>query len=416
MGLFTASTGDLHAAALRLDVLRRCGDPNEGPYIRYLLHQNGFVSSLPTFFTLTDFDGVPVVKGCYAWDGTATLIFIGGVVSAAAAQKVWAGYMGPVLGQAVLGVNQLFTDIVNRSFLDCGYSSTAVSSDVVLCGYSAGGAIAKIIPSLWGGPGIYPFWRVCTFGSPKPGGLASGSGVALTEITRWMVSNDTVPNIPPSMTAWQRFWTIGASIWQRDNLLAFLQPAGGTNIAFDGTLTIRATPADADLDQVRGMTTWLYTAAAGQENPHSLTSYVGRIAAAIALGGPRTAVDNRGSAPEVADVPARGEQSRILNQQQITFNAAHAGTSVGSVVIPPALLFGVKRAGRTWLVTFGQRIIASAPHKRGARQLARIGNAFIRSLQARSAVYTIDFAEEFTSYLEAAGDPASGVVPQLTAV
>ena len=69
--------------------------------------------------------------------------------------------------------------------------------------------------------------------------------------------------------------------------------------------------------------------------------------------------------------------------------------------------------GRIWFVTLGETTIAAAPHKRGARQLARFGNAFLRSLQSRAGVSTDDLVAAFQDYLAQAGTPANGFAPVL---
>ena len=83
------------------------------------------------------------------------------------------------------------------------------------------------------------------------------------------------------------------------------------------------------------------------------------------------------------------------------------------VNIPDAQLFVAVKTGRVWYVTFGGIVIASAPHKRRARALAREGNAWLRRLQNEAVVYTNDLGSQFLAYLEVASDPASGFTPTI---
>jgi hypothetical protein len=407
---------DIYCAKLRVYLLRLLEMSNDTTLLDASLQEAGFPVDRSYY---TPGYGYGSGRGCPAYmarSGRNGFVFIGGVANEGGARAIWNGYIGG-FGATTENVENAIYSSMGTSFLwtltDNGQNTP---EHVYVVGHSAGGCAGIYLAYNWAWSGRRPSFYLTSFGAPKPAGQHLSVPAYFADYCRWMCSDDVVPLIPPMAETWGNMWTLGVNLNQAARLSNFRQSAGGVQIKLDGTLEETIYPSNVDPNTILGIQTWMRTAAANRENAHSLISYAGRIDLAISRL-PVTQTRAPGTSapdvtPNVTTAQMRGEQA----VQQTHFSATNRSTSEATIVIPPVQLFKAVRRGRLWYVTFGDIIIATAARKRGARQLARAGNAFLRSLQARAAVNADTLAQQFVAYLAAASDPTSGFVPQLHVV
>jgi hypothetical protein len=413
MSSFDAQTNDPRAAGWRLHALTYLGHPLQTELMDQLLESDGWVLDYSGSYSVGMGAGSVGINMYCALSGGDMFMFLGGLTDDRGARNVWDGYIGSRFSSSTDEPNPVFLSAMQSALSVIPLPVNILTERLHVVGYSAGGAVAILMPALQTAFEFRPRMHITTFGSPRPAGRRVVDLNSGQDICRWFNSDDVVPWIPPELSNWTFYWTYGYNFNQVARVNSYWQGHGGVEIALDGTLTTRGSPSQVDLNLVRAMETWMAAAAANRENSHSLTAYIGRIRAAVSQ------LPSEGYTPDTSAGGTGGggesprEIERILSQQQTIFTAGHGTGGSGAVTIPTAQQFRAFRKGRVWYVSFGDRIIAGGFKKRGARQLANRGNSMLRSLQNRGAVQPEALAEQWRLYLEAATDPASGFDPQL---
>jgi len=409
-------TQSLNAAAARLRVLQQInGDDWQGRCDALLIEYGAIIRNSGRI-ALNYLGSTTICKGYWAAVENNLYIFVGGAEDSFAAQTIWDGYVDGTFASAVNVTNPVYTNMLDDLLRSGSYAYALLAARIILVGHSAGGAMLLNFLEQLGSDYFHPFTDIVTFGSPKPFGRNRAGLYTTGGVTRFMNIDDAVPYIPPQVTLYERLVSLGVSTWQGARIAAFVQPRGGLQIDLAGRITERVYPNEGSLTRVQHIQRWLSDARLGVENGHSLDVYAARIAAAIALQPTGVPATMRGSPADTTLAPTRPDVGRQIATIQTSFNSTYPSSGVESVVIPPVQQFRAVRSGMVWYVYFGKRIIATAGHKRGARQLARMGNAFLRSLQQRSIVNADTLARQWEEYLAAASDPTSGFEPQLNVV
>lgn len=325
----------------------------------------------------------------------------------------------------VLVSNRRAASYINANF----FSGSPWPQRVVMAGHSVGGAVAYWLQA-------FPLERngsnsrvtVTTFGSPRVARQNNQPTYVTSDSCHWMNSDDAVPHIPPALTDWQRWWA-GFSTTQHENMSNWLRPARSADIDLSGEDSWRQLPSQTG-DPVDAVRRWVSLGEQGVQTTHSLDAYIARLTLAggrvsqadspYIPGSRDTTSSGGGGSSEPSGTPTPAVADPLLTASEIrTIGASETQTIINNgntqnstpVVIPTLQWFNVYRSGRTYFVTLGLITVAAAPHKRGAHQLARLGNAFLRSLQNRAGVSTDDLLAAFTVYLEQASDPTAGFQP-----
>ena len=202
--------------------------------------------------------------------------------------------------------------------------------------------------------------KVLTFGSPRAGADPMRSRLLRSPITRWMVDADPIPLIPPRVTdcpvliMLQTLLTI--TRWG-----LYVHTQGGISLAQNGNTTAAVLPPVAEMNASTSLADWYFRQENDPNNPHSMTTYMNYLDAAIrAL--PRKSQQDVDDGP--AEAVARLTRKQINTDQQRTraaiYNAGHNQNAV-PLVIPEITLFHVFRSSGVWCVALGERIVVQAP-------------------------------------------------------
>lgn len=307
--------------------------------------------------------------------------------------------------------------------------SDSRDNDTTITGYSLGGAVGFwLIQKILEVYGRTDFTKLCTFGMPKPYRYDKRPGFTSFNQCHWFLSDDPVRIVPPDLTFYQRF-VAGFSRFQAARMSGYVSVGNSWEILKSGQGRYRAEPSELGPDPVQAIRDWIALAESGTPTSHSLTTYQARI---IANGGrlpdevdqyvPDSGAGGTGggsddhpptsTTPQIISPILTNSAAGVIQQEyaQTIFRVARDQTAA-PVIIPPAQQFSTYRSGKVWFVQFGDTTFAVGPHKRGARQLARAGNAMLRSMQARGGISAADLESAWNAYLGAAANPADGFQP-----
>lgn len=282
-----------------------------------------------------------------------------------------------------------------------------------LAGWSMGGAVCMYLGE-WLKRQNYALYqgRVVTFGSPRPGGLSKKIQLeGAQEIQRWMNSDDPVALVPLRAGDFPILIPIyGVRGCVRAGY--FVQAGDGTELLADGTYEDVELPTQANASVTGSLVNWLVNLTGRGEYQHNIVTYRQRLEALAAR-----FVEPEASVPMNVDGPAvatNGMIQAIQNQQaQTIFNREHSQNAV-AVQIPVERRFKAVRSGRVWYVQFNQQLVFTCGSKKKARQVARVGNAFLESMQPTAAVDTASFPDLFRDYLVSAGKTDAGFAPVMS--
>jgi hypothetical protein len=437
--LFRNPSGSLNGGVARLSALlamQNLEDPL--PTITNQLIADGFnvLSSVLNIKALvTAPDGRIVFRPAWAYFTTSSgemFIFIAGAEARNDAQVVWDGVTGATPVTSLTGSSVVSDGMVAAQAIFDGFAAgVPIPVNTYIATYSAGGPVGYFLASILRNTTTIARQIVlATFASPKPNRPSQGPLYHAQDETHWTLSDDPVPFIPPTITSFQRILA-GYSVVQGNNMQGWVRFPNHVEIRLNGQLHFCDDPTQVGVDVVTAIRTWIANADAGLATSHSVETYISRFTAAGATvpasDAPYMPDTTSGGTSGGSDEFPSGSHGAPLVDQLLTssairtLEAENAQTIFSSgavqsgepVIIPPLQWFRTYRAGHVWFVMLGEVTIAAAPHKRGAHQLARLGNAFLRSLQSRAGVSSDDLAAAFGEYLVTASTPGSGFQPLL---
>lgn len=366
----------------------------------------------PAFQSRSFYDPLQFPKMWYGGDNTRKVLYIDGVKTNGQAGALWNAYDDSPIFGGFSPVNLWLRQGATFADAFTNQNHVVVPEYLDVVGYSAGGAIAVALKDKWIAAGSVVKSRAITFGSPRTGNADMKMALSRSSITRWMNDNDPVPLIPPrildvpGLLLTSNFLTI-------TRYGNYVHQAGGIEISATGITSPRILPTLASIHATTSLLSWLIGIENDMASGHAIDAYVTRLLLAESLA-PRPAEQNVAAAPaEVANVMDRRGHNRQEDRVITAINNAGHGQNIPSLFIPPQTLFRAVRINRIWNVTFGDQIIASSPIEKRARSLARSGNAFLRKLPRQALVNPDALATQFISWLTAAIDPMSGIVPTI---
>lgn len=341
-------------------------------------------------------------------------LLLDGATNISQALRLYEGYKGlPVPLNPFEPGNFAFHDMAAIVVDEIKQRGIVGSPRLEIGGYSFGGAVAFYLPPRFADAGIqYQRLAIDTFGSPRPfqSSVRNPPGQTFAA-TRWMSDRDPIPLIPPHFTEAPQFSIIVGAI-AMERFGRFHQPAGGVNIDAGGVLTVSSLPRSAEVNVNIALGDWYLQWDQGGQLPHSLATYIARLDLSInSVGGPSNVpvskVENPAPVPS-ADV---NEASRELTANILT--KEHEQRRAGTF-IPVPNRFRAFRVGKLWFVQFNGPVIAIPGSKRAAKALARIGNAFLNSLQDKAVVDPVSLLQAWSDYISDAQIPESTFMPKLS--
>lgn len=415
---YTANVGDPRAALDRIQFLfqMRYSELANTSELNDLVEGQGYVRRL-SYFSLPV---IGPVDGLYKTirprlyfnkdQNNDISVFIGGCEDVADGTQVWDGYIGFRTGNYTFS-NSTF-DLWGTNIANFLNNTNVLRNRWFICGYSSGGAVAVYVARVLVSLGIpAENISIIAFGSPKAVRNWSNVPVAPNKVCHWMNSDDAVPLIPPPISTFQRVMG-GLSVADGQAIDGYQGFPGGVSLQITGEMVASVLPVGNPTPAVQAIGEWLANQEVGRVNPHFLSIYEARLRLAISLL-PAGSTQNAPTAPPPTPEPpirVRGIQAAQVVADQA---AAEQGAQQGAqpVTIPEPEVFVARKQGRIWYVQFGGVTIAMAPHRRGARALARQGNQWLRTLQNKALVAAGPLAQQFAEYLAAASDPTSGFTP-----
>jgi hypothetical protein len=436
-----ANVNDLNAGYFRAVVLRELGAVNDKNPLDYLMEQDGIVVVKSELIPHEEVQpgGLarlrPRMYFCQD-ESTNVYIFIGGCESAGDGQYVWnqtintsANEFGLNGGPFPSGAAYYGAASAVRNYIAARYGNYGIMR---ICGYSAGGAIAQ-----WAARqnGFYRQandsrkWQVISFGSPKcvapnyqPSGFHMPEGY---DEWRWMVSDDPVPVFFPPLSTGQRMLA-GLSVFQGRLGADYRQIGEGTCLMRNGTVSASWTPNELSPDPVNDLRNWIAQADQGTVTTHAIATYAARFrGCGASLQGnfgndttpgvvpvPGSHSEPGQSQPRSAE-PSLRDVARAMDTVSTTIYARHATIAGEPVQIPQSELLHAVREGRVWYVVWKEQKVVCGPKKKSARQVARFGNALLRSLQNKGGMDRANFLAILENYLIDAVEGGPGFEPAM---
>lgn len=337
-------------------------------------------------------------------------VLLDGTISWAQTNGIMDGYAGSRFDSTTDPRNLYFQRATSEVTAAILASGIGWPPQVWLGGYSLGGAVAMLMPTVSQGlpPGIVNS-QVHTFGSPRPGGrtvshIINGS----TTVYRWMCDSDAVPLLPPHVNEFSGVvLAMGALPALRAQ--SFVHPAGGIVLHEDGSVTIADKPTPGNAFFTGALAGWLLNWDNGTYPGHAISNYLERLSLAHQR---LTNAGHLGGA--AAEKPANVNRQEVRRQAQgYAYNLAALEAQQNSVAlnVPDDQLFLAVRSSGAWTVKLGGETVIAAGNKRAARRAAREGNDLLRDLQHAAAVDVQALLERLTTYFALAQEPASGFAP-----
>lgn len=347
-------------------------------------------------------------------------VFIGGAPTVAAGAEIWSEYQGTGLSNlfgSLQGATVPYYQTQANNLLQ-SFAATAppytwfTSYRPIVHGYSAGGGVAYWF--IQGCLALQPNagWRpnLQTFGSPKFGGAGEYNGFLPGDSAAWFLSDDPVPAIPPPLGFWTRIWA-GLSVWSANHMQLFRPWPGGVQIDLNGNIRAVESPTQLQGDPVGAIENWIAATSQGTQTSHTLLTYQSRIDAAVPPASPPGPPIRELPAPNVTPlIPVTQIRQAITAAVETQFTNG-AIQNAQPVVIPPEQAFSHVKIGLVYYTTFGGVPISAAPHKKGARALARTGNLFLRTMQNKGFFDTTTFQSQLQAYFELATEAGNGFAP-----
>lgn len=283
---------------------------------------------------------------------------------------------------------------------------------LVCAGHSLGGAVllALVAGIALEHPTVET--SLLTFGSPRTGGPGLVALMNNRDVTRYMNREDPVPLIPPrGNTAPLLTYVVPADQLLWWNRLEHVR--GGLELRANGDQIPRELPSGAIVQPQQSLVAWLTAMATGQNNPHSMSTYIARLEALIIAQGPAPL-------PPLAGALAEGRGHSTLAEINRDKEAAVARVAEISrhqsqtpIRIPASYVFSAVQQGGTWIVMMNDQVIALGPSKGKAKKLASAGNRFIRQMLREGAVDPVAIVTGFEQFMDAAQYDVNGITPLL---
>ena len=343
---------------------------------------------------------------------TRKVIVIDGATTLRHVSNLIGGYDNAASVGAFSPINFWLSDFADAIIASMSSAHLVTPEYFDIVGYSAGGAAGIVLKDKFVASESNIKTKVLTFGSPRAGADPMRSRLLRSPITRWMVDADPIPLIPPRVTdcpvliMLQTLLTI--TRWG-----LYVHTQGGISLAQNGNTTAAVLPPVAEMNASTSLADWYFRQENDPNNPHSMTTYMNYLDAAIrAL--PRKSQQDVDDGP--AEAVARLTRKQINTDQQRTraaiYNAGHNQNAV-PLVIPEITLFHVFRSSGVWCVALGERIVVQAPIEKRARAVARAGNEFLRALPRQALVDPVALLSQLETFLALAASPESGFSPTI---
>lgn len=251
---------------------------------------------------------------------------------------------------------------------------------------------------------------ILTFGSPKPGPPACCRYIPVSRICRWMNVGDPVPFVMPRTEQAPIMMSL-RGVETRNNAARYVQPAGGVQIATDGTTQVRELPEVDPTTIEPAIFQWLQSLRGNLLHPHQIDSYYSSLLSYDERFPSVSPIEGRthsaGRPSQTTPTEARQAQEEAI--RRLRSQIRDAGTP--NVRIPHDKLFHAVKNGPLWTVTFlGQQIIIG-PTRRKARAFASHANQLVARLQTMGAVGIDGFTVLWGEYLLLASSVNGGFVP-----
>jgi len=371
------------------------------------------------------FSAVPEPTQTFYWPASPTMptvfcgycpsllfVAINGAENLTLARGLWNGYPGSAFSPRNDPQNDWLVAAATSIANELTLRFPAGRPRTILTGFSAGGAIALNVATLL--PPIFqrPTVETITFGSPRPGGISLARNLRTLNPVRWMNDDDWVPLIPPQVAY---FTQLGVAYGTRaqQRFQNFVQPEGGILLGNTGSVGAAQLPNIATVPSVADFAADILGGYTGLAPTHALDEYQRRLVLAadrqtIGGGGSDWGGTEERPNPISAAAIARERDAASV----VIYKAGEEQNSAG-IALPDIRLFKARRTGRVWWVYFGDQRISAGPTRKRARAVARTGNEFLRRLQGQAFTDPATLETQFSNYIQAASDPASGFVPTL---
>jgi len=371
----------------------------------------GAMTSLPVRSIFVKFNQ-PYPAFYVGQSGGQMLFFLDGITTSDQAGAIWDSYVGGVFPEVADPKNQWFEDAADYVLRQMQGQRFTNPDNMIICGYSAGGAIAEVLYDRYLSGLHPPNMRYCTFGSPAPAGRGLQRRVGVQNGFRWMNSDDPVPLIPFGLANFVSVNVLYGG--RRANRLAnFLQCGGGLNINPDGFTFDEALPARAELPSSSSFAASMLGFDNQEFKSHSLAEYRARLTIAATVRPENRPVPIPHERAQRPDFGGRHERNRAAADSVRTIFVQGERQNAQPETIPQQALFQAVRSGRIWLVYFGGQVVAVGPTKKRSRALARLGNDFCRRLLRQGYVDPAAITGQFSNWIGLAQEPASGFSPLL---
>lgn len=301
-----------------------------------------------------------------------------------------------------------------RNLVDSLNNLWAVQSfhNLLIAGYSAGGAVALWTAKRSITQGFVNANHVITFGSPRSFAPPDNDGLTNVDICRWMNDADPIPLVPPRAED-SPILLLPLGLTGAITYGSYIHTRGGISLNPEGQATAATLPPVAAIDPIGSLASWYSGQLGDPNNPHSIQNYSARLFALE-----QRQVNPAGAAAPVAPVePVENARRRELtrSQERTVGQIAHRSSeqNKNAVAIASQRHFRAVRFGRVWSVTFGGQLFAYSGNKKRARHLARVGNELLRSLPKQAVVDPETLLQQFNDYLNAAVQPGGPSTPPI---
>lgn len=389
--LQAVTDGNIHAA----DQLLRQADPT------VTITRSG-----PSIDTMPAFLFAAAARNDYA--------FVAGAQNLGLAQRTLTGWAGPLRDTLVLSGWNLFAaqvgDTIRAQMIAEGAHSNVKQLYV---GHSLGGMVAQWMANRTrqDDPGMVP--TIVTFGAPKLSQVSLASANRNAINIRWMNAQDPIPLLPPALSDLPSLVTLALPLQVREFGL-YTHWKGGLKINPDGTFTDSILPDISLVNGITSLAAFILSYDGKSTLPvHGMQDYVNAIDAARLLAQKPSDPFRQVGTVEEPETSSRLQVTQAEARVVSTYVALQQQQNRPVLSVPPVQLFTMVRAGRLYLITFGNQTVAVTPVRKTARSLCRQFNVALRHLQATALVEPDTLLSQMDAYLQAATTPGSGFSPTM---
>jgi hypothetical protein len=194
---------------------------------------------------------------------------------------------------------------------------------------------------------------------------------------------------------------------------SFSPMVNGREVNLQNGVSAAVLPTQVVPPVTEAIAAWLRAQVRGVANPHSISTYLGRIQAASALmPDPNVPPANSQPLPPAIPVNPRMHGAQADALVDLVVRDARRQNAV-PLIIPAENLFNVYRQGGLWAVYFGDVQVYLSPSKRGARIFKNAANRFLQRFQRGPVVDPGQLLSQLTAYLTLASLPDGPIQPPL---